>query len=384
MTAHENESRHLLPVYRQLPIEVTSARGVYLECGGREIIDFYGGHAVAALGYAHPAILDALYSQAESVFFQSNAVAMDIRANAANALAEFAPDNLNYVFFVNSGAEANENALRIACRLTGRTRIAAIEHGFHGRTAAAGAVSWGATDSWYGFPETPFAVDFIPRDDVQGVAQAVTADTAAVIVELVQGLAGAYDLDAEFVQAISTACAANGALLIIDEVQTGMGRCGRPFASDIYQVKPDMITAAKSIAGGFPCGAVIVTDDIATSIGPGDLGSTFGGGPLACALVNTIIDVIKRENLMENVRTLADELSRRLPIGPVDSIQGKGFLSGLRCRRDAVEVRDELLERNILVGTSADPNVIRLLPPLTLERQHLQQLIDTLADLPVE
>jgi len=380
-SARQHEADHLLQVYGQLPIEPTAAQGVYLYCGDRKIIDFYGGHAVAALGYGHPAMLEALNSQARSIFFQSNAVAMEVRAQAADILADFAPDGLEHVFFVNSGSEANENALRMACRLTGRARVAAIEHGFHGRTAAAGAVSWGARQKWYGFPDTPFEVDFISRNSSQSVAGAITDKTAAVIVELVQGLAGAYDLDPGFVKTIADACARTGALLIIDEVQTGIGRCGQPFASNIYNVTPDILTTAKSMAGGFPCGAVIVTGEIARSIGHGDLGSTFGGGPLACALVHQVITEIRREGLMDNVRELSQMLIDAGPLGPVESIQGKGFLLGLRCRRSAPEIRDELLARNILVGTSADPAVLRLLPPLILERQHIEQLINCLADL---
>ncbi|TDJ48378.1 MAG: aspartate aminotransferase family protein [Gammaproteobacteria bacterium] len=383
MNAREHEAQHLLQVYGQLPIEPSSAMGVYLHVGDRRIIDFYGGHAVTALGYGHPAMLQALEKQARTLIFQSNAVAMEVRANAADALAAFAPGALNHVFFTNSGAESNENALRIACKLTGRSHVVAIEHGFHGRTAAAGAVTWNS-QRWYGFPNRPFDVDFIPRDDVGAVAATITEQTAAVILELVQGLAGAHDLDAAFVRAIAKTCKERGALLIIDEVQTGIGRCGQPFATNIYRIEPDMLTVAKSVAGGLPCGALIVTNAIAGSVGPGDLGSTFGGGPLACALVQTVLEVIQRDKLMDNIRHLSHLIADACPVGPVDSVQGKGFLLGLRVRRNAAAVRSELLERDILVGTSTDPHVIRLLPPYILEQQHVQKLIEALAELPDE
>lgn len=384
MNAREHEAQHLLKVYGQLAIEPTSAHGVYLQCGDRKIIDLYGGHAVAALGYGHPAMLAALDAQARSIFFQSNAVALEVRARAAEALADFAPDGLNYVFFVNSGSEANENALRIACRLTGRSQVVALEHGFHGRTAAAGAVTWGARDKWYGFPNTPFDVDFVPRDNIDALTGAVSGKTAAVIIELVQGLGGAYALDPDFVRKTTEVCAKNGALLIVDEVQSGIGRCGQPFASDLYRIQPDILTSAKSIAGGMPCGAVVVQDEIARSLGPGDLGSTFGGGPIACALVKTVIDVIQKDGLMDNVRRLSKMVADACPVGPVESVQGKGFLLGLRCRRNASEVQKELLARNILVGNSSDPKVLRLLPPLILEQGHIAKLIDSLAELPTE
>jgi acetylornithine/N-succinyldiaminopimelate aminotransferase len=381
MNAREHEAQHLLQVYGQLPIEPTSADGVHIHCGERKILDLYGGHAVAALGYGHPAMLEALNAQARSMFFQSNAVALDIRARAAEALAEFAPAGLNYVFFANSGSEANENALRIACRLTGRAKVVALEHGFHGRTAAAGAVTWGAKEKWYGFPNTPFEVQFIPRDKTSAIADAVSDDTAAVIIELVQGLAGAYDLQVDFVRRVARLCAEKGALLIVDEVQTGIGRCGQPFASDLYQITPDILTTAKSIAGGYPCGAILVGNEIAGSLGPGDLGSTFGGGPIACALVETVIDVIQKQGLMDNVRQLSKLIADACPVGPVESVQGKGFLLGLRCRGNAGDVQKELLANNILVGNSADPKVLRLLPPLTLQQEHVETLINTLTEL---
>ena len=375
------EARHLLQVYGQLPLEVTSAKGVYLHAGKRKIIDFYGGHAVAALGYAHPDLLAALEKQAKAMYFQSNAVALEVRAQAGDALAAFAPAGLDRVFFVNSGAEANENALRVACRITGRSRILAIEHGFHGRTAAAAAVTWGAANSWYGFPRTPFDVEFIPRDDVATAEEMINGDTAAVILELVQGLAGAYDLDSGFVLTVAEACKRAGALLIIDEVQSGIGRTGAPFATNLYGITPDMLTAAKALGGGFPCSALLMSEALAATLKSGDLGTTFGGGPMACALVTTVLNVIKRDRLMDNVRVLSAEIRQRALVGPVENIQGRGFLLGLRCRQPAKDVQAALLERDVLVGTSSDPKVIRLLPPLTLEKQHVDILINALSDI---
>ncbi len=375
------EARHLLQVYGQLPLETTSAEGVYLHAGQRRIIDFYGGHAVAALGYAHPDLLATLQSQAKTMYFQSNAVALEVRAKAGDALAGIAPEGLDRVFFVNSGAEANENALRVACRATGRSRVLALEHGFHGRTAAAAAVTWGAAKSWYGFPRTPFDVAFIPRDDTARAEEMINGETAAVIIELVQGLAGAYDLEPGFVLTIAEACRRAGALLIVDEVQSGVGRTGAPFAANLYGLKPDMLTTAKALGGGFPCSALLMTEALAHTLKSGDLGTTFGGGPMACALVSTVIEVIQRDRLMDNVRTLSAEIRRTALVGPVEGIQGRGFLLGLRCRRPAKDVQAELLERDILVGTSSDPKVVRLLPPLTLEKQHVATLVSALSDI---
>jgi acetylornithine/succinyldiaminopimelate/putrescine aminotransferase len=385
LTVPENaraaEARHLVQVYAQLGIEPVSAAGVHIQCRDRQILDLYGGHAVAGLGYAHPAILQTLNEQAELLMFQSNVVALEVRARAADKLAAFAPTGLDHVFFVNTGAEANENALRIALKHTGRDRILAIEHGFHGRSAAAGAVTWGAAQKWYGFPRTPFDVAFIGRNDSTAAQEMINGDTAAVIVELVQGMAGAYELGREFAETLAGRCAETGALLIVDEVQSGMGRSGHPFAADAYQIKPDLLTVAKSLGAGFPCGAVLMTSEIAANLGTGDLGTTFGGGPLACALIETVIDEIIGSDLMENVRAVSAALVNALPAGPVKSAQGMGFLIGLRCSAPAKLVRDGLLERGILVGTSADPAVIRLMPPLVLDQPHIEELIDALIDM---
>jgi acetylornithine/N-succinyldiaminopimelate aminotransferase len=381
ITAKEAEAAHLIQVYGQFDIEPVSANGVHIQCKDRELLDLYGGHAVAALGYSHPALVKALEEQAETLFFQSNAVALQVRATAADKLAAFAPDTLDHVFLVNSGAEANENALRIALRHTGRKKVVALEHGFHGRTAAAGAVTWGARDKWYAFPYTPFDVDFLPRDEIDAVEQCIDQETAAVIIELIQGVAGAYDLNQDFVTAIAKRCKDVGALLIVDEVQTGIGRCGQPFAADLYEVKPDLLTTAKALGGGFPCGAVITTAELAATLKHGDLGTTFGGGPLACALISTVIDVIQNEKLIENVQMVSSYLRDACPVGPVVSVQGQGFLLGLRCNIPARDVCAALLKKNILVGTSADPDVIRLLPSLTLTTQHIDELIDALKDI---
>jgi acetylornithine/succinyldiaminopimelate/putrescine aminotransferase len=285
------------------------------------------------------------------------------------------------VFFVNSGAEANENALRLAFRVTGRSKVVAMEHSFHGRTAAAAAVTFGAAESWYGFPRTPFDVTFVPRNDSGRLDAAVDSSTAALIIEPVQGLAGAFDFAPEFLQAARAACDRHGALLILDEVQTGMGRLGAPFGAQLYGVRPDLLTVAKGLGGGFPCGALLMPHSIATTLKAGALGTTFGGGPVACAAIKTVIEVIERDNLLANVREVSAAIRATCRVGPVESIQGRGFLLGLRTRPKAAAVRDALLARDILVGTSADPHMLRLLPPLILSLDHVRRLAAALEDL---
>jgi acetylornithine/succinyldiaminopimelate/putrescine aminotransferase len=378
----ERESAVMVPVYGQLPLIPERAAGCdIVTADGRRILDLYGGHAVAALGYGHPKLMQAIQDQSQRLLFQSNAVAIDIRARAAEKLVAVAPDNLTRAFFVNSGAEANENALRVACITRKRGKILAVTHGFHGRTAAAATVTWNAAESWYGFPRTPFEVDFIPRNDVDAAHTMIDADVAAVIFEPIQGVAGAFDLSLEFVTALRQATRACDVLLIADEVQSGMGRSGQFFAMQAYETQPDMLTSAKSLGGGIPCGALLVGDELSAAMKPGDLGTTFGGGPLAAAAIVAVIETIQNEDLLTNVRAREAEIREYCIVGPVRSVQGMGLLLGLKCDRPAREVQAALLDNDILTGTSADPEVLRLLPPLLLQSAHVSRLAEALASI---
>jgi acetylornithine/succinyldiaminopimelate/putrescine aminotransferase len=382
-TASAAPGAHLDEVYQLLAVAPVRGEGVWLvEADGRRILDLYGGHAVAVLGYGHPRLVQAIAGQAANMIFQSNAVKLDVRDRAAALLAEFAGAGLARVFFVNSGGEANENALRLALRLTGRRQVIALEHSFHGRTAAAAAVSYGSAEKgWYGFPALPFDVRFVPRDDADVLAEAIGPETAAVILEPVQGLAGAYDLAPGFLAAARTATSATGALLIFDEVQSGMGRTGAPFGANFYGIEPDILTTAKGLAGGLPAGAVLMRPEIARHLKPGDLGTTFGGGPVPMAAIAAVIETIAAERLLDQVRAVSARIRASCITGPVESIQGQGLLLGLRTRPRAALVRDALLERDILAGTSADPHVLRLLPSLTLTGEHVELLASALGDI---
>ena len=374
---------HLAPVYAQWPLDIVGAEGVHLRTrDGRQILDLYGGHAVAALGYSHPRWHAALEQQARALLFQSNAVPLDVRARAATRLTRFAGLGLDTAFFVNTGAEANENALKLALKITGRRKVVAIEGSFHGRTAAAGAVTWGAAKKWYGFPQMPFDVEFIPRGDLEAIARIVGTDTAAVIAEPVQGVAGAVDLGQEFLAALRARCTETCAMLILDEVQCGMGRTGFPFAANLHGIAPDMLTTAKALGAGFPCAALLMANHVAAHLKTDDLGTTFGGGPMACALVETVVDIIESEGLLANVRKLSQQVRETCVVGPVVATQGAGFLLGLRTRRPAKDVQRELLEHGILTGTSGDPNVVRILAPYVLDESHVAQLREALASLP--
>lgn len=375
------EAATMIPVYGQLPFVPVRASGCdIIADDGRHILDLYGGHAVAALGYGHPRLTTAIVDQSRSLLFQSNAVALDIRARAAERLLAIAPKKLERVFFVNSGAEANENALRMACIATKRNKVLAVTQGFHGRTAGAGAVTWNS-DKWYGFPHKPFDVDFIPREDIDAAHEMIDADTAAVIVEPIQGVAGAFDLSTGFLDAIRKATRAVGSLMIADEVQSGIGRSGQYFGVQFHDIKPDILTTAKALGGGMPCGAVLCTEDIAQKFGPGDLGTTFGGGPVAAAAIVAVLDTIEEEGLLQNVRDREAQIRETCVVGPVKRIQGMGLLLGLVCDRPAAEVQRALLDHDILTGTSSDAEVLRILAPLVLEAEHVDQLARTLAEI---
>jgi acetylornithine/succinyldiaminopimelate/putrescine aminotransferase len=374
---------HLAQVFAQYPIEIAHGDGVWLHArDGRKILDFYGGHAVAGLGYAHPRWLAALERQARQMAFQTNALPMVIRERAAARLAKFVGLGLDTVFWINSGAEANENALKMAFKMTGRGKAVALEQGWHGRTAAAGAVTWGAIEKWYGFPRTPFDVSFTPRDNPAAVERFVDRDTAAVIVEPVQGVGGAYDVGKPMLEALRRRCDEVGALLIFDEVQCGMGRTGAPFGANFYGVVPDMITAAKALGNGFPVSALLLSRRVAAEIEYDAMGTTFGGGPMACAVAEAVIDTIESESLLANVRQVSAYIRSSCLVGPVTGVQGAGFLLGLKTSRPAKEVQAALLEKNILTGTSGDPHVLRLLPAYILNEGHVDMLSEALARLP--
>jgi acetylornithine/N-succinyldiaminopimelate aminotransferase len=367
---------HLAQVFAQYPIDVAHGEGVWLSTrDGRKILDFYGGHAVAGLGYGHPRWLAALERQARQM-------PMAIRERAAARLTKFAALGLDTVFWINSGAEANENALKLAFKITGRSRAVALEQGWHGRTAAAGAVTWGAAEKWYGFPRTPFDVAFAPRDNPAGLERFIDRDTAAVIVEPVQGVGGAYDVGKPMLEALRRRCNEVGALLIFDEVQCGMGRTGAPFGANYYGVTPDILTAAKALGNGFPVSALLLSNRIAEAIKYDDMGTTFGGGPMACAVAEAVIDTIESESLLANVRVVSTYIRSNCVVGPVVGTQGAGFLLGLKTSRPAKEVQAALLAKNILTGTSGDAHILRLLPAYIVNEGHVDQLCDALSTIP--
>jgi acetylornithine/N-succinyldiaminopimelate aminotransferase len=362
----KGRSAALLPVYAQFPIRPVRGRGSWLiDEDGNEWLDAYGGHAVAATGHSHPDVVSAIAAQAGALLFYSTAVPHPLRERLAERLAALCPEPLGRVFFCNSGAEANENALHLARKATGRTTIVSLRGGWHGRTVGTLACTDGPryeeAAARSGIPLSRK----VPVDDVAALEAAVDGSVAAVILEPVQGLSGARDLSADFLLAARRICHRHGTTLIFDEVQCGVGRCGAFSAAEAVGVVPDVLTLAKGLASGLPIGAVIATPVVTASISTCDLGSTFGGGPVPCAAALATLDVIERDGLIENAVRIGARLGRGARALGVRHVSGRGLLLGLHLDRPAAEVQRALFGRRIITGTASDPGVLRLLPPLS-------------------
>jgi acetylornithine/N-succinyldiaminopimelate aminotransferase len=371
----------LLPVYAQFPVLPVRGRGSWLiDENGAEWLDAYGGHAVAATGHCHPDVVRAVTDQAADLLFYSTAVRHPVRDALAEKLVELCPAPLARVFLCNSGAEANENALHLARRHTGRRTIVSVLGGWHGRTAATLACTDGIRYEEAARRSGIPLSRRVPFDDVPALESAVDATVAAVIVEPVQGFAGARECSLEFLRAARRICSEQGALLIFDEVQCGVGRCGAFTSAESIGVTPDLLTLAKGLAAGLPIGAVMATEEISTSLSVGDLGSTFGGGPLPCAAALANIGVIENEHLIQNALDVGRYLTEGALHAKVRRVSGKGLLLGLHLDRPAAEVQRALFEHRILTGTSTDPRVLRLLPPLSFSRDEADILLRGLED----
>ena len=366
----------LLPVYAQMPVRPVSGHGSWLvDEAGDEWLDAYGGHAVASTGHSHPEVVRAISEQAATLLFYSSVVAHPNREALARELARLAPDPLARVFLCNSGAEANENALHLARKVTGRQRIVSLAGGWHGRTVATLAVTDGAKYEAGALRAGMPLSTRVPFNDIGALARAVDHTVAGVIVEPVQGMTGARDCAPEFLAAARRICSERGALLIFDEVQCGVGRCGAFTAAESFGVVPDVLTLAKGLGSGLPIAATITTPAVAATLVIGDLGSTFGGGPVPCAAALATIGVIEREGLIENAIVIGERLrAGALALG-ASAVQGRGLLLGLRLSRPAAEVQRALFDRRILTGTSSDPAVLRLLPPLSFSAAEADLLL---------
>lgn len=377
----KREDSFQLNTYAKLPISIERGEGVYVyDSEGKRYLDLYGGHAVALTGHCHPAVVREVKKQLEKLIFYSNVVYSSVRADASMELIGVAPGGMDKVFFCNSGAESNETALKIARRYTGRRKILAMKGGFHGRTM--GALSATALGDYRSkFEPLLGDFEFIEFGNERDAGHFISEEVAGVILEPIQSMAGVEMAEDNYYRKLRELCTARGALLIFDEVQTGLGRTGSWFFGDGIGVVPDIITLAKGIGGGIPVGAVLIVEHVSRTIKQGEHGSTFGGGPVAMAAVRANIRVIKEEGLVENARFmgryLTDELYK-LPV--VKKVRGKGLLLGIELQVEAKKVRDFLFSKGILTGTSANPSVLRLLPPLILKKEDVDFFVGALKD----
>ncbi len=376
----ELEDTYEIRSYKRMPLALSSGKGCYVFTEeGHKYLDLYGGHAVVGVGHCHPHVVSALKEQISELMFYSNVVFSRVRGHAAKALADMMPEGLKHSFFVNSGAEANENALKMA-RMVGKKRgILSFHGGFHGRTAAAAAAT--------GIEKVRESVQPVLSDhcyadfgDIDSVARILDEkEIAGVILEPIQSMAGVVTAQEPFLRALRELCDKHNSFLIYDEIQTGIGRVGDFSFAGRFGILPDMVTFGKSLASGVPMGAVVVSSEIASKITVGDLGTTFGGNPIAARALLATIEVIKSENLLKNVREVSSEMKLTLSeFDCVEEVRGDGFLIGIKFKdKLAAEVQSFFLGKNIITGTSGHENVLRLLPPLCL-KDELSQMYEAM------
>ena len=380
----ELEEQYQLATYKKMPVVAERGEGVWVYASdGERYLDLYGGHAVAGTGHCHPHVVKAIREQSEKLLFYSNLVYSETRARAAEKLVSIAPDLLTKAFFCNSGTEANENAMRMARMATGRENIITFSGGFHGRTADAISATFLGKYREIGKPNVPghLKAEFGNIESLSAIADDLVA---AIMLEPIQSMAGVKMAEPSFYRALRELCDQRGIVLIYDEVQTGVGRTGEWFfagGSAGDGVVPDVITLAKSLGSGVPVGACLVTEAIASHIKENDLGTTFGGGMIAMAAVTATLEAIENDRMLHNVREVERYLRERLrEIEQVVNVRGRGFLLGLEFADKAKPIHGALLEKKIITGTSSDPKVLRLLPPLSLSKNEAHLFVNTLAE----
>lgn len=363
------------PVYEITPVK---AQGVYVyDDKGIEYLDLYGGHAVISIGHTHPTYVKAVTEQVKELGFYSNSIRNPLQEKLAEKLGEISGCKNYTLFLCNSGAEANENALKLASFYTNRSRVIYFENAFHGRTSGVVAV----TDNEN--IKAPYNkhhnVTRLPLNDLQALEKEIQkGDVAAIILEVIQGVGGLDQATAEFCQAASKLCKQFGTLFIADEVQSGYGRTGNFFAFQKHEIKPDVISIAKGMGNGFPIGGILIEEKIKASFGM--LGTTFGGNHLACAAAISVLDVIETEGLMDNARDLFDHCKQKAQeIPQIKEFKGQGLMIGLKFDFEVANLRKELLfKHHVFTGAASDKKLLRILPPLNIEKGHFNQFFEAL------
>lgn len=376
----ETENRYTSGVYGKREVTIVRGAGSLIwDDAGRQYIDCTAGYGCANIGHAHPLLVEAIARQSATLISCQEAFYNDRRAAYLQALAGVMPEGLDRFFLCNSGTEANEAALKFARLATGRTGIVAAQRGFHGRTMGALSVTWEAA---YRQPFEPLlsGVRHVPFDHLEAMEEAIDQSVGAVILEAVQGEGGVRPASPGYLQAVATLCRERGALLILDEVQTGFGRTGALFACLAENVTPDLLCLGKSIAGGLPMGAVAIGPRV-QGLKPGLHGSTFGGNPLACAAGIAVLDILRQEALPDRAARLGQgvlERLRELQLPVVREVRGRGLMIGIELR-DRVRPFLAALQAHGVLALQAGPTTLRLLPPLIITEAEIAQTLDAIA-----
>ncbi len=366
----------LFDVYPLNNITPTKALGSKIwDQNGQEYLDFYGGHAVISIGHSHPHYIKAIENQLHSLAFYSNSVLIPVQQRLAELLGQVSGYEDYSLFLSNSGAEANENALKLASFHNGRHKIVAMKAAFHGRTSGAVAITDNPSIKAAINPDSH--VTFVPQNDIDALQQAVDEDTCAVIIEGIQGVGGIRVASNEYWQAARAVCDKTGAILISDSVQCGYGRTGKFFSHDWAGIRPDLITTAKGMANGFPIGGLLISPKFQSKHGM--LGTTFGGNHLACAAAVAVLEVIRDEKLVENAATLGEYLMQKLAkIPSVKAIRGRGLMIGLDFEQPITVIKDKLLFENHIFCGVAGKHTLRLLPSLAITKAECDVLIEAI------
>jgi predicted acetylornithine/succinylornithine family transaminase len=376
---------HIANTYSRQPITIVKGRGTFVwDLEGKRYLDFVGGVAVCSLGHCHPAVARAICAQAKKLIHVSNLYHIKTQMELAAALAKIVPKSIDKFFFCNSGAEAVEGAFKLAVKHTKRQRIIAMENSFHGRTAAALGATWKHAYREPFEALIPKIFDFVPFNDLVAVERAIGEQTAAVIVEPVQGEGGVNVPSDEYLPGLRKLCDEHNVLLICDEIQTGMGRTGKWFACQHWGVEPDEITMAKALGGGFPIGCFGAKAEVMSSFSPGNHAATFGGNPLACAAAKAVIETMQKLKLPQRAAKTGEYFKKRLnelaeKHQCVQDVRGLGLMLGMELTKKeaAEEAVSKARERGFLINCTAD-KVLRFLPPLIVEREHIDQLVEAL------
>lgn len=372
--------KYIFNTYTHQPIAIKSARGaIVTDVGGKEYIDCVAGIAVNNVGHCHPSVVNAIKRQAEQLIHVSNIYYTQNQAVLAEELVTLA--GMDRVFFCNSGAEAVEGALKLARKASGRKEFIATEHAFHGRTRGALSVTH---KEKYRKPFEPLApAVFVPYNDAGAVRAAINENTAGVILEPVQGEGGVIIPSDDYLKEVREICDENDTLLILDEVQTGFGRTGKWFAKEHSGIKPDILTTAKAMGGGFPMGAMMAGEEVAANFGRGDHASTFGGNALACAAALANIEVIKKEGLVKRSEELGNYLVSKLKSlnkDYVKEIRGKGLMVGMELSVRCEDIVNRARERGVLLNCTSE-SVLRFVPPLTITKEQLDKAVSVLDEI---